>query len=426
MDIDLSKVIGYSKDCLKSRTLMRAIMKDLYPDKTREMNVLLDIYESGVPKEIRHNGAISSEQYQQYVEQIINNYGLQERFVCEGLDCWIDYCISPGTAAKVSRKKELSNGNTAGHQTREEIKHKPVDNTPINGDASDYEVTFLSSGKLEIKKFIGFDETTIVVPNVIDGKLVIGIGEDAYKSCVSVECVIISEGIEYISDGAFSECEKLKSIRIPSSVSRIGSKGGNSSSTNGAFSKTSIETIDLPKGISYLGKGTFCECKQLKAINLPNSIVRIEDNCFMGCTSLKNVQFPDKINIIGASAFSHCDNLNNIILPANTRIIEQGAFSYCKMLTNILLNEGLISIRYYAFQNCEALTKIIIPSTVTELGEEVFSSLTLHLPRDRRRHGWYTNDKNENLVIYCYSGSKGLEYARKEGYKIENAAKLNS
>lgn len=71
MDIDLSKVIGYSKDSLKSRTLMRAIMKDLYPDKTREMNVLLDIYESGVPKEIRNNGIISSEQYQQYVERIL-------------------------------------------------------------------------------------------------------------------------------------------------------------------------------------------------------------------------------------------------------------------------------------------------------------------------------------------------------------------
>ena len=44
MDIDLSKVIGYSKDSLKSRTLMRAIMEDLLPDKTRKMNVLLRMY----------------------------------------------------------------------------------------------------------------------------------------------------------------------------------------------------------------------------------------------------------------------------------------------------------------------------------------------------------------------------------------------
>ena len=50
--IDLGKVLGYSKDCLQSRSLMRAVILDLYPGQTREMNVLLDVYESGVPREI--------------------------------------------------------------------------------------------------------------------------------------------------------------------------------------------------------------------------------------------------------------------------------------------------------------------------------------------------------------------------------------
>lgn len=79
MDIDLQKVIGYSRDSLQSRALMRAVMLDLYPGKTREMNVLLDVYESGVPRKIKNDGKITDEQYVQYVQKIINEYGLQGR-----------------------------------------------------------------------------------------------------------------------------------------------------------------------------------------------------------------------------------------------------------------------------------------------------------------------------------------------------------
>lgn len=446
MDIDLSKVIGYSKDSLKSRTLMRAIMKDLYPDKTREMNVLLDIYESGVPKEIRNNGTISSEQYQQYVEQIINNYGLQERFVYEGLDCWIDFCISPGTAAMVSKAEQQSGSNNSEAKIQEEIKHKLVNNTPINGDASDYEVTVLSTGKLEIKKFIGFDEKTIIVPNVIDGRKVIGIGVDAYRSCVGVERVNISEGIQYISEGAFSGCKKLKSIKLPSSILRIGNKEENNSSSRfydgtyynancggfngyspkGAFSETAIDKIDLPRGLTYLGKDTFYGCNMLTTINMPNSITEIGVRCFCKCTSLEKVQLPDRLNMIGEYAFDHCSKLNNLILPAVTKTIGRGAFSACMTLTDIRLNEGLTQIGDEAFQDCKSLTKIIIPSTVLNFGNNIFVFNGWYQPYDRRRNGYSTRSKNNSLIMYCYAGTKGLEYARKEGYQIENASKLNS
>lgn len=422
MDIDLSKVVGYSKDSLKSRTLMRSIMQDLFPDKTREMNILLSVYESGVPKEIRNNGTITSEQYQQYVRRVIDNYGLQEKYACEGLDCWIDFCISPGTAAKLCGKKDSLCNNDFEYQVREEIKKKSVDNTPINDFASDYEVTLLSSGKLEIKKFIGFDKELIVVPNMIDGKEVIGIGVNAYKSCIGVERVVISEGIQYISDGAFAGCVRLKSISIPNSVSTIGNRDGR----NGTFSNTSIENVDLPYGINYLGKCTFRECNLLKSINLPNSIIEIDDMCFSNCKSLERVKLPDKINIIGNAAFAQCYNINNLVLPTNTRIIGNGVFSNCNMLSNIRLNEGLIHIGDKAFSNCYTLAKITIPSTVTELGRNIFIIEKWYQPLNRRRKGYTTEYKNKNLIIYCYAGSKGLEYARKEGYQIENAAKLKS
>lgn len=124
--IDLSKVIGYSKDCLQSRSLMRAVILDLYPGQTREMNVLLDVYESGVPREIRSAGTITDSQYVAYVQRIVNDYGLQEKYVMEGLDAWIDQCICVGTAAKIHKPEILPIDRTNGNSQPQPIKHAPI------------------------------------------------------------------------------------------------------------------------------------------------------------------------------------------------------------------------------------------------------------------------------------------------------------
>ena len=69
-EIDLKRVLQHSPDSLQSRANLRSIMKDLYPDKVREINVLLSIYESGIPREIRNKGNINDLQYSRYVQRI--------------------------------------------------------------------------------------------------------------------------------------------------------------------------------------------------------------------------------------------------------------------------------------------------------------------------------------------------------------------
>lgn len=90
MDIDLSKVIGYSRDSLQSRALMRSIMLDLYPGKTRKMNILLSVYERGVPRKIKNDGNITDAKYAQYIQNIVDDYGIQKQWAVAGLNAWID------------------------------------------------------------------------------------------------------------------------------------------------------------------------------------------------------------------------------------------------------------------------------------------------------------------------------------------------
>ena len=90
MDIDLGKVLAFSKDSLRSRDQLRSIILDLYPQKTLEMNILLTIYESGVPKEIKHKNSIDNTIYNRSINKIVNEYGLQEKYAIEGLNTWLE------------------------------------------------------------------------------------------------------------------------------------------------------------------------------------------------------------------------------------------------------------------------------------------------------------------------------------------------
>lgn len=69
------------------------------------------------------------------------------------------------------------------------------------------------------------------------------------------------------------------------------------------------------------------------------------------------------------------------------------------------------------------LCAITIPNSVSEIGTQVFDITGWYQPYDRRRKGWSTREKSKDLIISCYAGSYGLDYARKEGYQIKNAAK---
>ena len=65
----------------------------------------------------------------------------------------------------------------------------------------------------------------------------------------------ISHGIDEIDVGAFSGCENLKSVSIPSSVITIG---------NGAFSKCPLlDDVFIPDSVVMMGKNVFAQCPSL-------------------------------------------------------------------------------------------------------------------------------------------------------------------
>lgn len=75
-----------------------------------------------------------------------------------------------------------------------------------------------------------------------------------------------------IRDGAFSDCDKLKTVKLPDSVTSVGA-------------------------------ASFINCENLNEVNLGNSVRSIGDNAFMHCTSMEKLTIPKSIEEIGYGAF---------------------------------------------------------------------------------------------------------------------------
>ena len=74
----------------------------------------------------------------------------------------------------------------------------------------DYEDSLLISGVNSDY----LDETNIILPEIANGKRVVGIAKDAFKGCSSINDIIISTNIKILMDGCFGSCPSLTKIYI--------------------------------------------------------------------------------------------------------------------------------------------------------------------------------------------------------------------
>ena len=88
-----------------------------------------------------------------------------------------------------------------------------------------------------------------------------------------------------------------------------------------------------------LGERAFYGCKKLVYMRLPESITRIGSNAFSN-TSLAEVSIPDGVVSVGGDAFAYCKQLSVVTVGEKVRTMSQGVFyssavkhAYVKPLT---------------------------------------------------------------------------------------------
>lgn len=243
-----------------------------------------------------------------------------------------------------------------------------------------------------------------------------------------LETVILPEGVRVIEANAFHNCESLKNIVLPNTLTNI--KGGY---YEGAFQGCkSLESINFPENLVEIGRYAFegsglkeidmslaiklenigscafSRCENLKKVKLGNGLKALSGEMFAYCSALTDVELPSSLTSLGANCFWYCSSLEYIILPTSLKSIGDFALCECTSLKEVVVPYGTESISKGAFQSCPSLLSVYVPDTVTKTPD-----------------GSLMNGSN-NAIVYCSADSKMAEYCKKKSVSYLTDNSVNS
>jgi len=245
--------------------------------------------------------------------------------------------------------------------------------------------------------------------------VITGFGDNLPADCVIVKNTL-NVPILRIEDKAFQNCETLKSLTMPDTITEIGRQAfeGCVNLESVTFSKSllkmdvsafrnceSLHEIDLPDYLTNIYSGAFRGCKSLESVKLPKTLETLESLVFEGCTSLESIYLPDSLLAIGAYMFSGCTSLREIkvdennptlfdidgvlftkeddlifltcypagrddteyVIPDSIIAIDPRAFEYAK-IQSVTIPESVKALNSHSFYGCSKLESLTIPAGV--------------------------------------------------------------
>lgn len=198
---------------------------------------------------------------------------------------------------------------------------------------------------------------------------VTGIG-DYVGSVLRIPKTHNGKSVTALEKGAFKGNEKITKVIVPGNVVDI-----NAEAFYGCKNLQEVEFTSV--GTKKVGIAAFSGCEKLESINLPSSLEKIKECAFQECALLKEVDLPASLGEIGYQAFKGCVSLTEIVVPAKVTLIDYNLFMNCTALKSVTLGAKVTNIKWQAFYGCAALTEITLPSALEEIGQSAFEKTGL-------------------------------------------------
>ena len=213
----------------------------------------------------------------------------------------------------------------------------------------------------------------------------------SFEGCTKLKTVKLPDSVTYMDVKAFKDCTSLESINIPKSLREL---------TNSVFRNcTSLTKMDFTgTDLISMGSETFKDCTSLKTVILGKhdkiyisghdfygctaletvnctgaNIDTLDDYSFYNCSSLKKLDFSDSsFTTTGQSTFRGCSDLSEITLPASLQEIESYAFNGTAIETLNLANTSVKDIDYAGCYGMNKLQNIYLPTTLKTMDDFAF------------------------------------------------------
>ena len=213
--------------------------------------------------------------------------------------------------------------------------------------------------------------TSVVIPNSVTT-----IGNYAFSNCSNLTSVTMGRGVTSIDEWAFQNCNSLTKVII-SDIAAWCAISFKSVFSNPLFyakhlycdAETIITDLNIPDGVTTIGKYAFYNCSDLTSVTIANSVIEIRNSAFDGCSSLTSITIPSSVTSIGESVFWDCSSLTSV------------TFDQCVPTTfgTYVFNNTNLKDLYYPAYACDYFTT----------NRSLMSSPTLH-PQIKIDREWTT------------------------------------
>ena len=133
------------------------------------------------------------------------------------------------------------------------------------------------------------------------------------------------------------------------------------------YGMSNLTSVELPDGITKIGKLAFGYCFSLKNITTNKNLTSIGESAFEGCLSLTDITLPISVTSVGKRTFAFCKNLKNVTIAGKVTELPVWMFKDCKKLASVTLRDSFNkdNINEAAFEGCaifkDKITYVSVP-----------------------------------------------------------------
>ena len=225
---------------------------------------------------------------------------------------------------------------------------------------------------------------------------VMSVGAEAFKGNLNIKTLIVEDGVQIISSGAFQDCTTLTSVALPPSLTTLESR---------AFKYCiSIISVKLSEGLKSIGSEAFYRCTKINSIILPSTLEKLYLMAFNGCTT--GIM---SITLLSDLVLADTVDKNRCTFNTNTKFYVKTQAQKTHLTTVSGVNSGNITV-------LGSKTLFLLPE---QNGKDITvidgsnGNVTLPLPEERTQFsfaGWKNADGELLFTDTNYELDNEIEY----------------